>query len=585
MRSYLSRFLNVSISIFYSIQIPNNLKKQVKLNAKGANGAHSLRKRSMISTEKVDANQLSSRRLVPLREKQAAAKIATAVNDGKAGQSAPDSSKHERLRGTHISESVLPMDVSGIHRELAAVEGAWTHLGDDIDGEAAGDRFGSSITLSGDGLTLAAVATSADGVNGVDSGHVRVFRRSSSAAPWIQLGGDIDGEATGDVDISGANGDVALSYDGSILAVGAQLNDGDTGVADDNRGHVRVYQWDNTSWTQMGADIDGEAGGDSSGSAVALSSDGLTLAVGSPIANDGNGSFSGQVRVYGYDFQNDTWIQLGSDINGEANLDFSGSSVDLSGDGFILAVGAWGNDGVNGNSNGHVRVYGYDFDNDTWIQVGLDIDGEAIGDQSGWSVALSNTVVSGLVLAVGAISNDGGNANSDNRGHVRVYRWTGTDFNNGNWIQLGEDIDGEAPDNRSGISVDLSGDETSGVLILAVGADINDAGNASDDNRGHVRVYFFDVSNDNHWHQLGSDIDGEAAGDFSGKSIALSYDGSTLAVGSPLNDGINGINSGHVRTFQFVVSKRVMSSMYYSGSATPTIRFFPNFLSTFDNTI
>ena len=30
-------------------------------------------------------------------------------------------------------------------------------------------------------------------------------------------------------------------------------------------GHVRVYQFSNDSWSQLGADIDGEAGGDRSG--------------------------------------------------------------------------------------------------------------------------------------------------------------------------------------------------------------------------------------------------------------------------------------------------------------------------------
>ena len=46
--------------------------------------------------------------------------------------------------------------------------------------------------------------------------------------------------------------------------------------------------------------------------------------------------------------------------------------------------------------------------------------------------------------------------------------------------------------------------------------------------------------------QVGSDIDGEAACDYSGCSVSLSSDGSTLAIGAYDNDG-NGSNSGHVR--------------------------------------
>ena len=53
---------------------------------------------------------------------------------------------------------------------------------------------------------------------------------------------------------------------------------------------------------------------------------------------------------------NDTWVQLGSDIDGEAGDDGSGSSLSLSGNGNVLAIGATGNDG-NGLDSGHVRVF------------------------------------------------------------------------------------------------------------------------------------------------------------------------------------------------------------------------------------
>ena len=39
------------------------------------------------------------------------------------------------------------------------------------------------------------------------------------------------------------------------------------------------------------------------------------------------------------------------------------------------------------------------------------------------------------------------------------------------------------------------------------------------------------------WSQLGSDIDGESAGDYSGVSVSLSSDGSTVAIGAYRNDG------------------------------------------------
>ena len=50
--------------------------------------------------------------------------------------------------------------------------------------------------------------------------------------------------------------------------------------------------------------------------------------------------------------------------------------------------------------------------------------------------------------------------------------------------------------------------------------------------------------------QLGSDINGEAAGDYSGCSVSMSSDGTIVAIGAPYNDG-NGSNSGHVRVYQY----------------------------------
>lgn len=84
---------------------------------------------------------------------------------------------------------------------------------------------------------------------------------------------------------------------------------------------------------------------------------------------------------------NAQWIQTGSDIDGEAAGDNSGTSVSISSDGSIVAIGAYYNDG-NGSSSGHVRVYENSGGN--WVQMGSDIDGEAGGDYSGISVSLSS---------------------------------------------------------------------------------------------------------------------------------------------------------------------------------------------------
>jgi hypothetical protein len=52
------------------------------------------------------------------------------------------------------------------------------------------------VALSDDGNTVAIGAYYNDGVNGTNSGHVRVYRFDGNT--WIQLGDDIDGETSTD---------------------------------------------------------------------------------------------------------------------------------------------------------------------------------------------------------------------------------------------------------------------------------------------------------------------------------------------------------------------------------------------------
>ena len=164
-------------------------------------------------------------------------------------------------------------------------------------------------------------------------------------------------------------------------------------------------------------------------------------------------------------------------------------------------------------------------------QMGLDIDGEATPDHSGRSVSLSSD---GTIVAIGAYAN-GNDGSYLYHGHVRVYVWNGSA-----WVQRGGDIDGEAADDNSGISVSLSSDGT----IVAIGAYGNDGNGSS---AGHVRVYEW---NGSAWDKRGDDIDGEAAGDYSGISVSLSSDGTIVAIGAPQNEGTSRL-AGHVRVYKF----------------------------------
>ena len=363
----------------------------------------------------------------------------------------------------------------------------FTQVGSDIDGEAANDLSGYSVSMSSDGTRVAIGAIFNSG-SVSDAGHVRVY--AESGGTWTQVGTDIDG-----LDSYVESGtEVSLSGDGKRVAISAPYYFNTVNFL--FTGYVQVFEESGGTWTQLGADIYGEADSDEPRS-VSMNSDGTRVAIGASY-NDGNGNAAGHVRVYAE--SGGTWTQVGADIDGEAVDDRSGYSVSLSSDGTRVAIGApWNDD--NGYRAGHVRVY--EESGGTWTKVGADIDGEAAGDESGYSVSLSSD---GTRVAIGAPYNDGtGNA----AGHVRVYAESG-----GTWTQVGSDIDGEAAVDYFGKSVSLSSDGTR----VAIGAYLNDGNGSS---AGHVRVY--DESGGT-WTQVGTDIDGEAASDYSGWSVSLSSD-------------------------------------------------------------
>jgi hypothetical protein len=106
--------------------------------------------------------------------------------------------------------------------------------------------------------------------------------------------------------------------------------------------------------------------------------------------------------------------------------------------------------------------------------------------------------------------------------------------------QIGCGIEGEMSGDQSGGAVALSSDGTR----VVIGAAVND-GTANQ--AGHARV--FERTADS-WVQLGADLDGEAATDLFGTSVAISANGGRVAVGSYQNDG-GGANSGNVRVFDY----------------------------------
>lgn len=383
-----------------------------------------------------------------------------------------------------------------------SVAQTWVQIGADIDGESQYDRSGDAVSMP-DVNTVAIGAPLAN--NGVTyGGHVRVF--AWDGVSWVQKGSDLDHESP--ADSSGAS--VSMP-DANTIAIGAPRND-DAGTS---AGHVRVHEWNGNEWQQKGADIDGESAGDYSGWSVSMP-DPNTVAIGAPWNNNPSG-VSGHARVF--EWTGSAWVQKGADLDGEAHGDVAGWSISMP-DANTVAVGARTNDGSAINS-GHVRVF--EWNGAAWQQKGLDIDGEAEYDNSGWAVSMPDP----NTLAVGAILNDG---NGGGSGQARVFWWSGNA-----WVLKGASIYGE-PGDQAGHSVCMPDPNT-----IAVGAPYN---NNVAQRAGCVRVYQWDNAD---WTQLGLNVNGEDYYNYSGTTASMA-NASTIAIGASGNED-NGPQSGHVRIY------------------------------------
>ncbi len=381
------------------------------------------------------------------------------------------------------------------------LDSLWEQLGETLDGGAAADGSGWAVDMSSDGGTVI-IGAPFDG-----AGRARVFAYDATAG-WAQVGGDIDGEAADDE----FGFSVAMSADGRRVVVGAPYNNGTGSVA----GHARVYAYDATAgWTQVGDDIDGEAPQDFSGWSVDMSADGSTVIIGAP-GNSGPGiqAAMGHARVHTY-APSTGWTQVGDDIDGESASDMSGWAVAMSADGNTVAIGAPSNDDA-GSAAGHARVYAYEAAAG-WILAGADIDGEAAGDQSGTSVALSADGDSVIIGGPGNAGSDGGS------GHARVHTLDAID----GWVQVGDDIEGDAVGEQGfGRSVNISGDGAT-VVIAPAGSGV---GTPFESGFGLARVYSYEATG---WAQVGDVIRGDEGGTGFGRSVGISSDGARVAVGRP----------------------------------------------------
>lgn len=323
--------------------------------------------------------------------------------------------------------------------------------------------------------------------------------------PLVQQGGKLVGEGqTGGTARQGWS--VALSANGNTAAVGGPGDNVSTGA-------VWIFTRSGSTWSQQGPKLTGagEVGSGRFGTAVALSANGDTLAVG------GESDASNKGAAWVFTRSGTTWSQQGGKLTGtgETGSGRVGVAVSLSGDGNTLLTGGWSDSTNLGAAWVFVRAAG------TWTQQGGKLtpkSGEEIGKgEFGERAAISED---GATAILGA---PGDNANV---GAAWVFTRSGT-----TWSQQGGKLTGagETGAGRFAGPVALSADGSTALI----------GGRSDNANLGAGWVF---TRSGTTWSQQGGKLTptGESgAGEF-GWSAALSASGDLALLGAPADNGSTG---------------------------------------------
>lgn len=264
----------------------------------------------------------------------------------------------------------------GLWRQQAYIKASNTGAGDDFGASVALSANGNTLAVGAVGEDSAATGINGDeGDNSAEyAGAVYMFSRDNNV--WAQ---HVYVKASNNEKEDGFGSAVTLSADGNTLAVAAYGEDSAvTGINGDendnnanNAGAVYVFSHDINGWIQQAyVKASNSEMDDNFGVSVALSADGNTLAVGAnredSVATgiegnqaDNGVNDAGGVYVFGRATNNWTQLAYVKASNTEA-LDLFGHSVALSADGNTLAVGSVGEAsqfaGINGDQTDNSAV-------------------------------------------------------------------------------------------------------------------------------------------------------------------------------------------------------------------------------------
>jgi len=267
--------------------------------------------------------------------------------------------------------------------------------------------FGISVSLSADGNTLAVGETTSSTV-----GRVHVYHYNGSA--WTQLGNTIvpSGIASANYERFGTSVSLAGNSNptnGYNIVIGASSSSNN-----EDWGHAQVYTYNGTTWNTYATDLSGSntAVLDMYATSVSMSADRTVIAIGAPAKDD-----NGAAYVYAWNPSTSEYVLRGSIFTGTNPADDYGRSVAISGDGLTLVVGA----PFASSSSGYIQAHHWN--GSAWEAYALPNNTGDTGASLGSSVSLTN---SGNIIVAGTA----GDKSSGNSEYVQVFT------NNGGWSDV-----------------------------------------------------------------------------------------------------------------------------------------------------
>ncbi|MBL4658812.1 MAG: FG-GAP repeat protein, partial [Alcanivoracaceae bacterium] len=299
---------------------------------------------------------------------------------------------------------------------------------------AADDRFGFSVSLSGDRALIGSYqdehTTSQNTF--ANSGTAYIFDYDAETSNWSQSQ-KLNPNDFGSFDEFG----IAVSLSGDRALIGAYKNR-DAGFG---TGSAYIFDYNGSSWSQSKKLTASDAAKDDYfGYAVSLSGDRALIGA---YQDDDAGLKPG--FAYIFDFNGSSWSQSQKLTAGDgAAEDYFGYAVSLSGDRAL--IGAYRDDDAGPISG---SAYIFDYNGNFWSQSQkLTAGDDAVADLFGYSVSLS-----GDRALIGAFQDDDTGSNS---GSAYIFAYDGSSWSQSQKLTAG---DGAANDSF-GASVSLSGNRT-----------------------------------------------------------------------------------------------------------------------------